>query len=1443
MPVIKTVTLAFNIDKNIKKSIQEIQNEMKQTRFDIQSPDPSLLETFKEMDGLLDSALKKGIDLTDVLGRLSSAMTNPNKTYDSLAKAFTEASGQLKAISTLTDEELEKLKSAGKIDWNKIFGGSLGEPSKEVKTFLVDLEEAIKQFEKFKKQTSDVGSNKAAGYYARIVGLGGRSRLSKEDIQQYDPMFDRGTTWFESKPFKMVHDVLNATRANDTQIISSLFKQEIQSFLATLKGGGDGDGNGGGGGGMSSEDVGKLETAINNASDNIQNKIGEVGTNIQNKIGDASTDIQNKLDSVNSDLKGVLDNINTNLTAPAGQTNVPGTGNNPPSVPKNGTPAVGNGGTPQSPGSPQQPGQPTINGANIYIDNLTADTVLGTTPDSKQTHIETHTLGTGRKETRTVQVDDDGNITTASITKTNYTVLEKEYVKYTNAVASLSKALDTLREKQKQYQQGDTRYDAIQKQIDAIEKQRKAYEDLADARKKEAEARFAEDSSYTQAGFESRTNPEIEMHRHKLDEMSGKEAEQQAKDAIKLANRISTIQSKRSADLAKLNSLYSGEQEYRQLGDMLNPSSQNYIFSGITNLEDLKNAERQLDIIFNKLNQKVASMHQVLKGDHTFDTDVSAMRFIENGQTAIDDIQKNYERAGLSAEKAAQKTATLRDEYQKLLEMRQSDSDPTKDIMGRGFDLNAFVQQFDKFRSLLKASKEDVSNVSDELRGLAQLDKEIEKLYDDLYRAREKVVKGIKTGENEAEVKRIEGLLRTKNTERLDYIKRYGLSDSAWTAEISARNRGRNADLQTLKDQTALANYNDLLKQRYELELKLAEANNRPNNIYNTEDVTRYKDELAKVNSEIAKFKVSGTTSATEMVRVTAENNRAILDQIQNQYNQRSSQSIVDTHSQEYSDALEKIWENITTINSTPLDAINPKELAELQVMLDNMKELAKTTKIVSGERITKQSNNFENWLSKHPEALSNTTQIETIRQGFTDMLNDPKSATKKAFDDLIQLINTFKTEYSNMQKAERQQDKDRTASLKEYLNILKQRYEIQQQILNLEKNIESLDANQRSDSQDRIESLRERLNELKTDAEQLRNVLGLEGQNAREQQFINPRLGAINDQYQSLTAPDKLNKYTTQYKEDLKKIGDELLTINQHPLELATPETLARLQLTLDGIKQIGTEQQIVNSTTVKKQQTNFENWLSRNGQAVEKYTAQITELRQRFEDFINVPDSAKKGAFDRLIGDVASLETRAAIDGNLGDSIFGGWRKKMVGIGQYLASFVSFYKIIGTIRQVISSVQQLNASMVEMSKTAGTSIQTIESKFQDFYKISLETGGTINDTIKATTDWIRNGFDIPQSEELARVAQIYKNVGYGVDINSANEYLISILRGFNMQADQAMTIIDKINEVGNNFPIDQRGIGEALQRSSASFAAANTDLSQSIALITAAKQYWQSI
>ena len=102
--------------------------------------------------------------------------------------------------------------------------------------------------------------------------------------------------------------------------------------------------------------------------------------------------------------------------------------------------------------------------------------------------------------------------------------------------------------------------------------------------------------------------------------------------------------------------------------------------------------------------------------------------------------------------------------------------------------------------------------------------------------------------------------------------------------------------------------------------------------------------------------------------------------------------------------------------------------------------------------------------------------------------------------------------------------------------------------------------------------------------------------------------------------------------------------------------------------------------------------------------------------------------------------------------------------------------------------------------------------------------------------------GYGIPDSKELARVALLYKNVGDGIDITSANQSLISTLQGYQMQADEAEHIVDVFNEVANNYAIDTAGIGEALQRSAASLNAANTSLEQSVALVTAANTVVQN-
>ena len=62
--------------------------------------------------------------------------------------------------------------------------------------------------------------------------------------------------------------------------------------------------------------------------------------------------------------------------------------------------------------------------------------------------------------------------------------------------------------------------------------------------------------------------------------------------------------------------------------------------------------------------------------------------------------------------------------------------------------------------------------------------------------------------------------------------------------------------------------------------------------------------------------------------------------------------------------------------------------------------------------------------------------------------------------------------------------------------------------------------------------------------------------------------------------------------------------------------------------------------------------------------------------------------------------------------------------------------------------------------------------------------------------------------------------------------------MKGYQLDADQSESIIDKVNEVANNYSIDTQGLGEALQRSASAFNTAHTDLDKSIAIITASNE-----
>lgn len=215
---------------------------------------------------------------------------------------------------------------------------------------------------------------------------------------------------------------------------------------------------------------------------------------------------------------------------------------------------------------------------------------------------------------------------------------------------------------------------------------------------------------------------------------------------------------------------------------------------------------------------------------------------------------------------------------------------------------------------------------------------------------------------------------------------------------------------------------------------------------------------------------------------------------------------------------------------------------------------------------------------------------------------------------------------------------------------------------------------------------------------------------------------------------------------------------------------------------------------------------------------------------------------SLDKIHGEIMKIYNAEVEAGRAGKSLWDIF--KTSGLHQIVAQAAGMfgvYDLINVGKQFASIVIDINSQITELAKVSEQTSKQIYGDFDSYADIAKEVRGTISDTISATADWSKNGYSIPDSKQLAEISQLYKNVGDGIDIDQANESLISTLKGFQLEADQAEHIVDVFNEVSNNEAISSAGIGEALQRSAASFNAASTSLEKSVSLVTATNSVLQ--
>lgn len=162
---------------------------------------------------------------------------------------------------------------------------------------------------------------------------------------------------------------------------------------------------------------------------------------------------------------------------------------------------------------------------------------------------------------------------------------------------------------------------------------------------------------------------------------------------------------------------------------------------------------------------------------------------------------------------------------------------------------------------------------------------------------------------------------------------------------------------------------------------------------------------------------------------------------------------------------------------------------------------------------------------------------------------------------------------------------------------------------------------------------------------------------------------------------------------------------------------------------------------------------------------------------------------------------------------------------------------------KRMLDTVIDIDTAMTELRKVTNETEKSYMSFLDGSTARAKKLGATVVDTVSATADFARLGYNLEDASSLADAALIYKNVGDGIDdIGVASEAIIASMKAFGIEAKDVMQIVDKFNITGNNFAITSAGVGDALLNSAAALQAAGNSLDESIALVTAANNVVQN-
>ncbi len=257
---------------------------------------------------------------------------------------------------------------------------------------------------------------------------------------------------------------------------------------------------------------------------------------------------------------------------------------------------------------------------------------------------------------------------------------------------------------------------------------------------------------------------------------------------------------------------------------------------------------------------------------------------------------------------------------------------------------------------------------------------------------------------------------------------------------------------------------------------------------------------------------------------------------------------------------------------------------------------------------------------------------------------------------------------------------------------------------------------------------------------------------------------------------------------EGLKAVEAELTKLN---LRFNTAATNAKnLQTTLADTNGVEKLTQKINLLIAK-----LEAYKAANPKAMKQFGTQIdgmlSSLRSGNLDSVGV---------DRINKQFQTLRQEIILTGKAGKGLFQTLADNAAKFFKWMSMTYVISTLTRSIRSMITSVVELDTALVDLKKTFTGTETDLENFYISANQTAKDLGVTTKEIINQAAAWSRLGYSSAETAELmAKNSAIFKTISPGMDMDTATDGLVSMMKAFDIEANNVLDgIMSKVNIVG---------------------------------------------